>query len=144
MATNPAWEPPTQPASARERTSTSTVALLRALVDELATLLRQEVALATAELSGSIDALKTGIGSMASGGAVMFAGFLSLLAAAVLGLSYVVPAWLSALIIGVVVIAIGSAMLQAGKHKLSARQLKPKRAPESLRRDSEVLTRRVS
>ena len=144
MVTDPAWQASTQePSLGRGRTLPSMGVLLRSLVEELSILLRQELALAAAELSTSVDALKTGVGSVATGGAVVFAGFLTLLAAAVLGLSHVLPAWLSALLIGVVVVAIGGLMLLLGKHNLSIQRLKPKRTPTSLRRDSEVLTRKV-
>ncbi len=64
----------------------TTLGLLRRLMDELATLFRQEMALATAEVTGAIAKLSIGLVSVISGGAVLFAGFLVLLASATLGL----------------------------------------------------------
>jgi hypothetical protein len=126
------------------RDAESPAGLLRRLVDELTTLVRQELALATSEITRSISSARTGITAIASGGAVLFAGFLVLLAAAVLGLAEVMEAWLAALIVGLIVAAVGYGMLQAGRKKLDPAQLKPVRTQESLRRDKEIFDRRPS
>ncbi|MEC9482992.1 MAG: phage holin family protein, partial [Halomonas sp.] len=77
--------------------------------------------------------------SIAVAGGVLFAGFLVLLAAAVYGLheliDYDESPWLSALIVGVVVAIIGAIMLQSGRKKLQAQNLKPDRTVNSLRND---------
>jgi hypothetical protein len=126
------------------RDTESPAGLLRRLVDELTTLVRQELALATSEITRSIGAARAGITAIASGGAVLFAGFLVLLAAAVLGLAEVMEAWLAALIVGLIVGVVGYGMLQAGRKKLDPAQLKPVRTQESLRRDKEIFDRRPS
>lgn len=74
----------------------------------------------------------------------MFAGFLVLLAAAVLGLAHFVVDWLAALIVGAVVIAIGFIMIQTGKNKLQPSTFKPERTQQALREDKEMVQRRVS
>jgi hypothetical protein len=126
------------------RNGESTVGLLRRLMDELATLFRQEVALATAEVTDAIRQLTAGVISIVSGGAILFAGFLVLLAAAVLGLSNVVEPWLAALIVGGVVAVIGVIMVIVGRKAVDPSTLKPRRSAESLRQDKEVLTRSAS
>jgi hypothetical protein len=124
--------------------SHSFVGLVRRLTDELATLVRQELALARAEITSSIRSLILGAGSVAAGGAVLFAGFLVLLAAAVLGLAHVVSPWLSALIVGVVVALVGYLMVHAGVKGVTETPVTPARTVDSLRRDKDVLTRRDS
>lgn len=124
------------------RDAESPAGLLRRLVDELTTLVRQEIALATSEMTRSLGEARTGVASVATGGAVLFAGILVLLAAAVLALAEVMEAWLAALIVGVIVAAVGYGMLQAGKKKLDPSHLKPVRTQESLRRDKELFDRR--
>ena len=112
-----------QPNSRHEvplRESESTIALLRRLVDELSLLFRKEVALAKAEAVESFSHLKAAAISMASGGAVLFAGLLVLLAAAVLGLSHVVADWLAALIVGGIVSVVGFVMINSGKNKFDS------------------------
>jgi hypothetical protein len=131
-------------------TSTSTsehesiTTLLRRLTDELLTLFRQEMALATAEVSRTVAGYLTGIASIAIGGGVLYAGFLALIAAAVLGLAHVVSDWLAALIVGGVIALIGGGLLLAGMKKLKAEDLKPERTINSVREDKDVLLRRQS
>ena len=68
------------------------------------TLVHQEAALAKAELSEKIGHMALGIGGIAAGGAVIFAGFIILLSSAVNALAPYLPpnmaAWLSPLIVG--------------------------------------------
>ena len=69
------------------RQSDSAAGLLRRLLDEASTLVRKEIALARVEISEALSEAKVAAISMASGGAVLFAGLLVLLAAAVLALA---------------------------------------------------------
>jgi len=96
-------------------------------------LVRQEVALVKAEFNEKFAHLGQGIGALAAGGLIAFSGWLALLAAAVLGLSQIVEPWLAALIIGVVVLALGAGLLLFGKSRLD---LVPRRSFDSLREDT--------
>ena len=58
-----------------------------------------------------------------------------LLAAAVLGLSNVVAPWLAAVIVGVVVLAIGGILAMMGKNRLKPQNLQPNRTIGTLRDD---------
>jgi len=89
-------EHPNSQHEAQVRERETAIGLLRRLVDEFSVLFRKEIALAKAEAVQSFSHLKAATISIASGGAVLFAGFLVLLAAAVLGLSHVVADWLAA------------------------------------------------
>lgn len=80
-------------------------------------LLRQEVELGLAELSLRADKLKQGLLSAAIAGAMLFAGFLTLLATVVLGLSKLMEPWLAALIVGGLVTGVGVTLLLRGEHK---------------------------
>ena len=149
MATNTTEKPTvvtTSDGQAREeirRDQDSTTGLLSRLFDEVTTLMRKELALARSEISESIVDARTGITSLASGGAVLYAGFLVLLMAAVIGLAQVMEAWLSALIVGAVVAIVGYIMLQSGRKKLRAESLTPDRTREALRKDRDALQRRT-
>ena len=122
----------------------STTGLLSRLIDELSTLLRKELALAKAELSESVNQAKIGVISLAAGGAVLFAALLVLLSAATFALAHVVSDWLAALIIGVITAIAGFVMLQGGKKKFEASRLKPERTQDALRRDKNMVERRIS
>lgn len=124
------------------RESQSAFGLLRRLTDELATLLRQELVLATAEVTRSMRVILAGAASVAVGGAVLYTGFLAMLAAAVLGLATVLHPWLAALVIGAAVTVLGIILVTIGIRSFDPSTLKPSRTTESLRRDKDVLTRR--
>ncbi len=115
--------------------STSAFGLARHLFDDLATLLRKELALAASEVNYAVKGTKKGITSLISGAVVLNSGFIFLLAAATLGLAEVMEPWLAALIVGVVVTVIGLIMVQAGKKKLEPANLRPERTMEELRKD---------
>jgi len=121
-----------------EREGPSIADLISDLTRETSELIRKEMELARLEMSQAIARIETGVSSMAIGGVVAVAGFLVLLAAAVLGLDLVVHApWLSALIVGGVAVAIGAVLLAVGKSRLT--HLTPERSLRSLRRDTELV-----
>jgi len=128
----------------RPRTDRSVAGLLSDLANETGTLLRQEIALFKAEIGEKLGSLGVGVGAMAAGGLVAFSGWLALIAAAVLGLSNALAPWLAALIVGIVVIAIGAGLLLFGKSRLNADALVPRRTLNSLREDEEWVREQIS
>ena len=125
------------------RGDTHVFALVRRLADEITTLFTKELALLKVETTNSIREAQAGIGSMAAGGAVLYAGFLFLLVSAFLGLSLVMDGWLAALIVGGVVAIIGAIMLASGRSKLKANSFKPEHYQASMRKDQEMIKRNV-
>jgi uncharacterized membrane protein YqjE len=113
--------------------------LLRQLTREVPSLFTKELALAKAELSESMRVTKAGAASVATGGAVLLAGFIILLMSAVYFLSTLMEPWLAALIVGGVVVVIGLIMVSAGKKKFEASSFKPDRTIHSLHKDKEVV-----
>ena len=120
----------------------SIVGLLQTLRDETTTLLRQEVALAKAEVSENI--MKTGrhAASIAIGGFVAYAGVIvlligigHLLAAGLIraGLDPEISQWLAPSIVGLAVALIGWGMVAKAKHALSSDKLTPRQTIESLK-----------
>ena len=126
-----------------EKNDKSLAALLSDLTRDTVELLRQEIALARSELSQKVSGAQAALASMAIGAAVILAGLFLLLQAVVHGLAMVLPPdmapWLSPLIVGAVVAAIGWAMLQAGQSKLDPDNPVPQRTMDSLRRDKAVI-----
>jgi hypothetical protein len=110
---------------------------------ETTTLVRDEAELAKADMSEKVTHAIAGARSMAIGGAILMAGLIVLLFAAVNALAMVLPPdiapWLSPLIVGAVVMAIGAIAISSGKKNMSAEQLKPTRTTESLRRDRDLI-----
>ena len=128
----------------RPRPERPIAALLSDLANETGTLVRQEIALFKAEIGEKLGRLGTGAGALAAGGLIAFSGWLALIAAAILGLSRVLAPWLAALIIGVVVIAIGAGLLLFGKSRLNGDALVPRRTLNSLREDEEWIREEIS
>jgi hypothetical protein len=110
--------------------------LLSDLARQFTLLLRQEMALARAEIVGKIGQLGSASGLVAAGGLFAFAGFLYLLAAATLGLGKVVEMWLAALIVGGVVFVLGLGLTLLGRARLRASNLVPLRTVRSLKDDA--------
>jgi hypothetical protein len=123
-----------QPFPPRER---SIGALLSDLARDTSFLIRQEIALAKAEITRAIANLGTGIGLLAAGALVAFVGLIFLCLAAVYALTLVLPNWAAALIVGGVVLALGAGLALIGKRKLSSDKLIPRRTLRSLKDDAE-------
>ena len=104
---------------------------------ETTTLVRQEVQLAKAELTQSATEAARGIGMLVAGGAVAYAGLLFLLLAIVFGLIEAGwDAWLSALVVGVVVVAIGAVLVLRARESLKPANLAPQKTVETLKEDA--------
>src|SRR5690606_26722240 len=117
--------------------------LVRRLADEVATVFTKEPALLQVGATDAIRETRGGGAANATGGAVLYAGFLFLLLAAYLGLSLVLEEWLAALIVGGVVALIGAIMLSSGKKKLDASSFKPEQTQAALQKDREMIKRNV-
>lgn len=108
------------------------------LTREMGTLVRQEVALASTELSQKASAAGKDVASMAVGGAVAYAGFLAILAAIIAALTALgLPLWLSALLVGLVVAGVGYMLIQRGREALKRHDLAPRKTVETLKEDAE-------
>jgi hypothetical protein len=133
---------PDEPQARREF---SLANLFTDLTRELSTLVRQEAQLIKAETAQKASEAKAGAIEVAVGGAILLAGFLILLLAAVAGVNQMLGAtavdypWLSPLIVGFLVVATGSILLWRGAANLKPRNLVPQRSGESLRRDQDML-----
>lgn len=142
MASQPRYTQQTSFTSS-DATNDTVAGLLTRLVNDVTGLLRNEFALARVELSNAATDAKRGLGSIAASGAVMFGGYLALLAAAIFGLSYVMQPWLASLIVGAAAIIVGMIMLKAGQKKVSPSAFRMERTQESLRKDAGTVRRSV-
>jgi hypothetical protein len=107
------------------------------LARESTRLLRQEIALAKSEMTAKVAQFGIGAGEIVAGALILYGGFLVLLAAAVLGLSLVVPPWAAALIVGGVVLLAGLGVVLKGRRDMRAETLMPGRTLRTLREDAD-------
>jgi hypothetical protein len=130
-----------------ERTDKPLGALFSDLTRNTVDLVRQEIALARAEMSQKISNAQGGITEIAIGAAILLAGLFIILQAIVAAVAMLLPPelapWLAPLIVGVVIALVGYGMLKAGSKKLQPDNLMPHRTMDSLKRDKHVAQERV-
>lgn len=100
------------PGSSSEQTSIGT--LVGRLSEQLSRLVRAEIASAKAELSAKAKSLGIGIALVVVGAVLALYALGFLLYAGVAGLSNVVPVWLAALIVGVVLLILTALLALVG------------------------------
>jgi Putative Actinobacterial Holin-X, holin superfamily III len=131
--------PPVDPEQA------STAQLLGDLTDQVTRLVRAEVQLAQAEVTGK--AKRLGVGAGLFGGAGLFAvlGLGALVTAAILGLAAVLPGWLAGVIVAVVLFLIAGVLALIGKKDVQkAAPPLPTETIESVKTDVATVKARAS
>ena len=110
--------------------------LIKFVSEDLSHLVRSEIKLAQVEVTTKAKGLGAGIGAFGAAGVLALFGLGLLLTTVVLALSLVLPAWLSALIVTVVVFIIAGIAALLGKKKVNeAGPPVPTRAVESVKDD---------
>ena len=118
--------------------------LFSELASSTGTLVRQEVALAQAELTQKATDVGKNVGFLVVGGAVGYAALLAIIAAAIIGLSYFVAVWAAALIVGVIVGVIAFIMISSALTALKKTDLTPRETVETLKEDAQWLKKQVN
>jgi hypothetical protein len=113
--------------------------LLSDLSNETGLLIRQEVRLASAELTQKATLVGRQLAFVAGGGVLAMLGVLLLLQALVVGLSAYMPLWLSALLVGLVVSAVAAGLASKGITTLQHSRLKPEQTLESIEANKSIV-----
>lgn len=112
--------------------------LLRELGDEIATLVRQEIALAKVELAEKAKPAAASAGMFGTAGLLGLGAFGALTACLIALLALAVPVWAAALIVAVVYGIVAGALALAGKKKLQeAAPLVPTQTAQTVKEDIE-------
>lgn len=126
--------------------------LIKELRDETTTLLRQEVALAKTEMTEKATKVGRNLAYLAVGGAVAYLGLLFLLWAVTSGIMLALDAagldehaaWVAPLITGVVVAAIGYALIQKAISTLKNKdEIVPQKTVESVQENAQWARQKV-
>ena len=116
--------------------------LFAELSRETGALIRQEVQLATTEMTAKAKAVGRHVATVAAGGALAHAGLLVLLAAIVIGLAQLgIPAWLSALFVAMVTMIVGFVLVNTGLANLRRTNVAPTQTIETLKETASWKTR---
>jgi|SoiMethySBSTD1v2_1073268.scaffolds.fasta_scaffold37911_4 hypothetical protein len=113
------------------------------LASEMSNLVRQEVALARVEISQKAKYAGRNIGYLVVGGAVAYAALLAVLAAVIMLLDKVMPAWGAALLVGVVVAAIGWLLVGKAMSALQQMEVTPRETVETLKEDAAWMKQQI-
>jgi uncharacterized membrane protein len=115
------------------------------LARDMGVLVRQEVGLATTEMTRKATRAGRELAVLAVGGLVAYAGLLAILAAIIIGLAAAgLPWWLAALVVGVVVALLGWLLVQRGLTALKHADLAPRETMQTLKEDTQWAKDRMS
>jgi uncharacterized membrane protein YqjE len=113
--------------------------LIAELSRETTTLVRQELQLAKVEMSQKASRTGKNVGFLVVGGVVAYTGLLAIMAAVIIVLGNVLALWLSALVVGVVIAAVGLVLVIKGANTLRQEDPTPQETIETLKEDREWL-----
>jgi len=122
----------------------STSELVKTASEQISRLVRDELRLAQAELAQKGKHAGIGAGLFGAGGLIALYGVAALITAVVLLLAYVMPAWLAALIVGVVLLGVAGVLALVGKKQVSqATPAMPEDAVRNVKADVATVTEAV-
>ncbi len=117
--------------------------LLRELVYEAKALVKQEVELVKVEMSQKVSRAGEDLLFVGIGAALAYGGLLVLLAAAVLLVAQFFPGWVAALMVGIMVVAIGYGLIQKGLNDLKHVSPVPEQAINALKEDTQWVAQQM-
>jgi uncharacterized membrane protein YqjE len=126
--------------------SNSIAGLLRDLRDEAGSLVQQQITLAKVELKEQTSRIGGNVAQLAVAGAVTFIGTIVLLIGVghllgvlleAAGLSNDTASWLGLVIVGLIVAAVGWALLAKAKKNLAQESINPRQTTETLKANQE-------
>lgn len=113
--------------------------LMKDFTEDATHLVRQEIALAKAEIDQRSSAYKSSAGLFGAAAVVALAGIGALTAFLIAALDEAMPLWLAALIVGVVLLAVGGLLALAGRSRLrTAPRPVPEKALQGIKEDVRV------
>lgn len=118
--------------------------LARQLPEQISRLVREELRLAQLEMTQKGKRAGIGAGMLGGGGVIALYGVAALLAAAILALALVLPAWASALIVGGALLLVSAALAGLGRKRVKqAMPPVPQQTQASVGADVEEIREKV-
>jgi uncharacterized membrane protein YqjE len=122
----------------------STGDLVKQVTEQVSVLMRDELKLAQLEMTGKAKQAGKGVGMLGGAGLISLYGVACLIACAIIAISHVLQAWLSALIIGAALLVIAAIVSVVGRgHLRKATPPTPTEAVESVKTDVEQVRERA-
>jgi len=128
----------------RQAADSSTAELVQHTAEQVTKLVRDEMALARAELTEKGKHAGKGVGMFGGGGVIAMYGLGALVASAVLLLALAMPGWVAALIVAIVLFATAGVLALLGRKQVKqAVPAVPQGTAESVRADVDTVTSAV-
>lgn len=103
------------------------------LKQETVLLIQKEMELLRIEVSQKMVQIVKDLVAMGIGGVLLHCGLLTIIAAIVLGVAEFMAPWLSALVVGVVLCALGGVLVQKGRKEMSRLEMVPEKTTQTLK-----------
>jgi putative superfamily III holin-X len=114
-------------------------ALVGGVAEDARDLVRGEVALARAEVEQKVDRVTAGVISLFGAMMLAYAGLIIVLIAAAQALTRVMPDWAASLIVGGIVLVIGTILAGIARKALSPSGMIPNRTMRNVEADARVI-----
>ena len=141
--TSPASPPRNSVLAVHPESPASIGEIIGGLAGDIQDLVRGEIALARSELDQKFHRILIAAIWLLGGALLGFAGLVVLLQALAALLALVLPVWLSALVIGAVVVGVGTVFAMSGLGMLSLKQLSPTRTVANIEKDAHIVKEHV-
>jgi uncharacterized membrane protein YqjE len=135
--------PPGPVVPVRTESPASIGEIIGGLAGDIQDLVRGEIALARSELDQKFHRILLAAIWLLGGALLGFAGLVVLLQGLAAVLVLFLPVWLSALIIGAVVVGVGALFAISGLSKLSLKEISPDRMVANIEKDARILKEHV-
>jgi uncharacterized membrane protein YqjE len=135
--------PPGPVVPVRTETSAGIGEIIGGLAGDIQDMVRGEIALARSELDQKLHRIFLASVWLLGGALLGFAGLVVLLQGLAAVLILFLPVWLSALIIGAVVVGVGALFAISGLFKLSLKEISPDRMVANIEKDARILKEHV-
>ena len=106
------------------------------LASEMSNLVKQEVALARVEMTQKAKRVGKNVGYLVVGGAIGYAALLAVIAAVIMLLDRVMPAWGASLLVGVLIAGISWLLIGKALNALQETEITPRETVETLKEDA--------
>jgi len=113
--------------------------IIGSLAGDIQDLVKGEMRLARAELDQKLNRVIMAAIWLVGGALVAFAGLVVILQGVAAALALVLPTWAAALIVGLLIVAVGALFARSGLAMLSLSTLTPDRTAASLQKDARIV-----
>ncbi len=114
--------------------------LFSELSNEFRLLVQQEIALAKVEINEKLSLLSRDVAYIVGGATIAFVAFQVFVAMLIIVLGLVMPLWLSALLVGIVLAGVAYGLISKGRNDLDKHGIKPHMTLETIKEDKEWIS----